>query len=201
MEVKGSDPKCTWEIVGIYRAPNEDIRVTERLVARNGFLGNSMKRSIIGGDLNLPQVDWKGIKEGTSVTQAFINRLVWDNGYTQEVGKPTRGDSLLDVYLVRPERALISSGTVQVISDHCRMLLDVEWVEKGFVTLEKQLVPAYHKTNVLGLQNFLRHKLPIWVNNGSCAEDIRNNFKDIVFEGIEHFVPHKILKPNLDPEY
>jgi len=81
------------------------------------------------------------------------------------------------------------------------MLLYVEWVEKGFVTLEKQLVPAYHKTNVLGLQNFLRDKLPIWVNNGSCAEDIRNNFKDIVFEGIEHFVPHKILKPNLDPEY
>jgi len=25
VEVKGSDPKCTWEIVGIYRAPNEDI--------------------------------------------------------------------------------------------------------------------------------------------------------------------------------
>jgi len=25
------------------------------------FLGNSMRRSIIGGDLNLPQADWKGI--------------------------------------------------------------------------------------------------------------------------------------------
>jgi len=31
-----------------------------------------MKQSIIGGDLSLPQVDWKGIKEGTNVTQAFI---------------------------------------------------------------------------------------------------------------------------------
>jgi hypothetical protein len=27
------------------------------------------------------------------------------------------------------------------------------------------------------------------------------NFKGIVFEGIERFVPHKILKPNPDPEY
>jgi len=26
-------------------------------------------------------------------------------------------------------------------------------------------------------------------------------FKDIVFEGIGQFVPHKILKQNLDPEY
>jgi len=172
VEVKGSDPKCTWEIVGIYRAPNEDIQVSEKLAARTGFLGNSMKRSTIGSDLNLPQVDLKGIVESTNGTQAFINRLVWDNGYTQVVGKPTRGDSLLDVYLVRPESALISCGTVQRISDHCGVLLDVEWAEKGFVTQEKRLVPAYHKTNVLGLQKFLRDKLPTWANNGSCVEDI-----------------------------
>jgi hypothetical protein len=131
-----------------------------------------MKRSIIGGDLNLPQVDWKGIAEGTGVTQAFINRLVWDNGYTQVVGKPTRGDSLLDVYLVRPESALIPCATLQGISDHCGVLLDVGWAEKGFVTQQKRLVPAYHKTNVLGLQKFLRDKLPTWANNGSCIEDI-----------------------------
>jgi hypothetical protein len=57
------------------------------------------------------------------------------------------------------------------------------------------------KTNVVGLQNFLRDKLPIWGNNSSCVEDIWNNFKDIAFEGIERFVPHKILKQNPDPEY
>jgi len=123
-------------------------------------------------NLKLPQVDWKGGAEGTSVTQAFINRLVWDNGFAQVVGKPTRGDSLLDVYLVRPESALLRYGTVQGISDHCGVSLNVEWVEKGFVTQEKRLVPAYHKINVLGLQNFLRVKLPTWANNGGCVEDI-----------------------------
>ena len=126
MDVKGNDPKCTWEIVGIYRAPNEDIRVIERLAARTGFLGNSMKQSIIGDDLNLPQVDWKGIVECSTTTEAFINRLVSDNGYTQLVGKPTRGDSVLDIYLVRPESALTSCGTVQGISDHCGVVIDVE---------------------------------------------------------------------------
>jgi hypothetical protein len=35
--VKGRDPKDTWEIVGIYRAPNEAIRVIERLADRTGF--------------------------------------------------------------------------------------------------------------------------------------------------------------------
>jgi hypothetical protein len=65
------------------------MQVIERLADRTGYLGNSTKQSIIGGDLNLSQADWKGVVEGHSDT--FINRLVWDNGYTQVVGKPTRG--------------------------------------------------------------------------------------------------------------
>jgi len=54
---------------------------------------------------------------------------------------------------------------------------------------------------VLEVQNFLWDKFPPWADNGSCIENIRKNFKDIVFEGIKCFVPHKILKLNPDPEY
>ena len=54
VEVKGRDPKLTWEIVGTYRASNEDLRVIEKLAARTGYTGNSTKRSIIGSYLNLP---------------------------------------------------------------------------------------------------------------------------------------------------
>ena len=117
-------------------------------------MGNSIKRSIIGGDLNLPQVNWKGIADSSSAAQTFINRLVWDSGYTQVVVKPTRGDSLLDVYLVRPDSTLIFCDTVQGNSDHCAVLLEVDWVEKGLENHEKSLIPIYHKTNVLGIQNY-----------------------------------------------
>jgi len=48
VEVKGMNPKIAWEVVGVYRAPNEDMRVIEILAARTGFTGNSTKRSIIG---------------------------------------------------------------------------------------------------------------------------------------------------------
>ena len=72
---------------------------------------------------------------------------------------------------------------------------------KGLAPYEKRLITMYHKANMLGLQNFLRDKLPTWANNASCMEDIRKNLKEIVFEGIERFVSHKILKPNLDLEY
>jgi hypothetical protein len=123
--------------------------------------------------------------------------LVWDNRYTQVVEKLTLGDSLLDVYLVRPESALVSCGIVQRISDHWGVLLEMEWEESVVGTQEKRFLPVYHKTNVLGLQNFLRDKLPIWANNGSCIEDMWKIFKDIVFESIERFVLHKILKKKI----
>jgi hypothetical protein len=34
VEVKGMDPKYTWEIIGAYRVPNEDMLANERLVTR-----------------------------------------------------------------------------------------------------------------------------------------------------------------------
>jgi len=35
VEVKGIYKTYAWEIIGIYRAPNEDILAIERLVSRN----------------------------------------------------------------------------------------------------------------------------------------------------------------------
>jgi hypothetical protein len=48
VEVKGRNTKFTWEVVGMYRAPKEDMRAVERLAARTGYTGNSTKRNIIG---------------------------------------------------------------------------------------------------------------------------------------------------------
>jgi len=46
--VNGRDPKFTWKLIGIYRAPNDDIRVMEIFAARAGCTGNYTKRSING---------------------------------------------------------------------------------------------------------------------------------------------------------
>jgi hypothetical protein len=43
VEVRGRNTKFTWEITGIYRAPNEDMRVKERLATRTDSLGKSKK--------------------------------------------------------------------------------------------------------------------------------------------------------------
>jgi len=149
VEVKGGNPKFAWEVVGVYRAPNEDMQVIERLAAWTGYPGNSTKRSTIEGDL--PYADWNGNAGGNSGSQVLINNLVWENGYSQVTDSPTRGDALLDVYLVRPESSVTSSGTVQGVSDHLAVILEVEWEDTCTEPQVERVVPVYNKTDVSGL--------------------------------------------------
>jgi hypothetical protein len=71
VEVKGRDPKITWKIVGTYRATNEGMRLFEKLAHRTGYMRRTTKRSINGGDLNLPYADWNGQAEKSRGTQVF----------------------------------------------------------------------------------------------------------------------------------
>jgi len=48
VEVIGRNPKYAWEVVGIYRASNEDKRFLEKTSSPNWLQGNSTNRSIIG---------------------------------------------------------------------------------------------------------------------------------------------------------
>jgi len=58
----------------------------------------------------------------------------------------------------------------------------------------ERLVPVYKKTEVLVLQTFLCDKFTVWASNGSSVEELWNNFKNIIHESVELFVPHKILR-------
>jgi hypothetical protein len=58
------------------------------------------------------------------------------------------------------------------------------------------VVCPYNKTDVSGLQTFLRDKFIVWANNGNSVEEIWKNLKNIVHESIERFVPYKIIRKN-----
>jgi len=144
-KVNGRDPKNAWEIVGIYRSPNKDMQLLEKLARWTGYMGRTMQCNIIGGDLNLPYGDWNGQAEKSRGTQVFLNRLVWENDYTHVVNSPTRGDAL-PVYLVQTESAFTSCSNIQGISDHCGVLLEVEWGENCHEHHVVRLVPMYQET-------------------------------------------------------
>ena len=167
VDVKGRNPKIMWKIISIYRAPNVDMRLLEKMTDQTGYMGRTTKCSIIAGDLNLPYAEWNGHVGKSRGTQVFLNRLVRENSYTQAVNSPSRGDALLDVYLVWPECVFTSCSNVQGISDHGSVLLEAEWGENCCEHQVERLVPVYHKTKVTGLQSCLRGRLASWASNGS----------------------------------
>jgi hypothetical protein len=96
---------------------------------------------------------------------------------------------LLDVYSLRPENSFISCNIAPGVSDHNGVLLEVELDEVCREPRVDRIVPLYHKTDVLGLQSFLREKFNRWAGNGSCLEQIWKSYKGIIFEGIKRYVP------------
>jgi len=76
------------------------MRLLEKLADQTRYMGRTMKCSIIGGDLNLPYADWNGHVEKSRGTQVFLNRLVWEHGYTQAVNSLNQGDTWFDIYIV-----------------------------------------------------------------------------------------------------
>jgi hypothetical protein len=47
----------------------------------------------------------------------------------------------------------------------------------------------YHRADAMGLQTFLRGKLTIWSGNGGSVEEVWNNFKSIILQGMDRFIP------------
>ena len=74
----------------------------------------------------------------------------------------------------------------------------MEWEDTCTEPQVERVVLVYNKTDVSGLQTFFREKFVVGSSN---VEEIWNNFKNIVYESIERFVPHKTLRKNSDPEY
>jgi len=74
------------------------------------------------------------------------------------------------------------------------VILEVEWEGTYTEPQVERVVPVYNKTDVSGLQTFLRDKFVVWASNGSSVEEVWNNFKNTVYESIERFVPHKTLR-------
>ena len=79
--------------------------------------------------------------------------------------------------------------------------MEVEWGENCRQHQVERLVPVSRKTNITGLQRFLRGKFASGASYGSCVEEIWRSFKEVVFESIDRFVPHKILRKYSDPVY
>jgi hypothetical protein len=66
--------------------------------------------------------------------------------------------------------------------------LEVQWGEICREPKVERIVPVYNKTDVVGLQAFLRGNLKLWAGNGSCVHEMWKSYEDIIFEGIKRYI-------------
>ena len=80
-------------------------------------------------------------------SQRSVNTLICQVGHSQVVDIPTRGESILDVFLIRPRDLVKGMEVFEGISDHKSVILDIYW-EEHRKNDERKYVRLFRKANV-----------------------------------------------------
>jgi len=121
----------TWLIVGsLYRPPSSDINYMESLCEEVINQANKHRSSILwmGGDLNLPDINWRseaviGNRNASAINAKFLE-MIRDCNLEQMVDYPTRLDVTLDLFLTNGPTLINRSQPLPGISDHDDVLID-----------------------------------------------------------------------------
>ena len=152
-------------IVGsLYRPPNSGIPYTEELRNIISSLQSKHKDSTlwIGGDANLPDIDWKsstvtGHNYLLPINNAFID-LMYDLGSEQIVDFPTRSSNTLDIFVTNRPTLVNKCIPIPGLSDH-----DIVMVDANIVSARqkppKRLIYLWKQCNITDMEQDLHQSV------------------------------------------
>lgn len=177
-------------IICVYRPPNIDLNYCTLLVEMLAELSNVTYPVTVGGDFNLPDIEWGSLRyPANELYRVFIDGIL-EAGLSQKVQQPTRALNTLDLLFTNSDLSL-SNVTVQEpfsSSDHCT----VEFSICGFS--QPQICFSHYdfkNTNYASVKEFLVSfdwDLFLYVNTGS-VNVMWDNFLAVVHEVVRCFVP------------
>ena len=118
-------------IVGcVYRPPDNNTEICNTICNEILKLKTKFKKSVfwVGGDFNLPDIDWenseiKGYNYKKEINERFLDTFN-DAGLCQMIDKPTRGENTLDIFLTNCPDLIKSRNIVPGIGDHEAVRID-----------------------------------------------------------------------------
>ena len=162
-------------------------------------IGNSSENIFLAGDFNLPNWDWKNklIKPSSGYHNLHLQfgDILDDNGLTQILKNPSRGENVLDLFVTNVPMKIKEHKVIPGISDHdCSYaVIDVAPVRR---TQKPRKIPLYNKARwdsfeaeLLDIQNKIKENY-----NTSSINELWSMFMDCVTSGIEKFIPFKTCK-------
>ena len=164
IKVKNNKPII---IGSVYRPPNANLELSKIISNEINNINKCNKNSIfwIGGDFNLPDVDWKkeeivGHQYPKALNEIYLE-MAGDLSLKQIVKEPTRGKSFLDLFFTSNPNLINNSSVIAGLGDHEAVLIKT-----------KINIPP---------KKPIKHKIQLWkrVNEQKLKEDceeVKNQF-------------------------
>ena len=195
-----------------YYRPNESdaesLALFKESLAKAAAIPNA--HIIVGGDMNLPDWDWKNmtLKPGSStpsIHRDFVD-LLHDYGMEQMVDEPTRGANTLDLICTNSPHLIPRTEILPGISDHDIVYCDIA-IHPPKSKQVPRLVPLYKLADWDGIRQAmsdLRQKMESEKHTTS-TEKLWTNFRNILKAAVTDFIPHKrtrskVSKPWITPQ-
>ena len=192
-----------------YRPPRPDPNSLEEFGNLNRVSRTTNGTVIIGGDFNLPGIDWATLStKPRAYTPALCNCLIdiiTDNGLEQIVQEPTRGENLLDLILTNNPTLINNAQSMPPLSntaDHNTVYMDIH-VKPRPSRQPPRKVLKYTKAAWPEIKSEVRQLSEDILREADCksTQEMWNRIESRLQEIINTHIPTKRIKGYKDPPW
>lgn len=189
-------------ICSVYRPTNNDTNYLNLLANDLNTLRQKYKTNPIwiGGDFNLPDIDWKNSttvshQYSKEINDTFLN-LTNECNLVQLINFPTRKDNILDILLTNNSSLLSSISNIPGISDHTAIPVVDILCHPSRQKLPKRKVHLWNRADIPVIKAMIQQKVEEFcLDNQSNSSTIDTQWSDLkdIFNSALASVPSKCL--------
>jgi hypothetical protein len=160
---------------------------------------------VIGGDFNLPGINWDDYVHMPSTpyplsSQKFLDMLA-EFSLEQLNKLPTRGNSILELLITNRPESVLSITTDTGIGDHGKLVVsNFSFLPKVTQSLKRPVL-QYNKADWHGFKNYVIENLAqnVTTNSFITVDDKWEHFRNTLAKGLDIFIPKKLVGASNEP--
>ena len=184
-----------------YKPPDSKISTSEELAKSLDLMPkNSNQTIVLGGDFNLPGIDWdNGVVNPKAANKSQCELLLssLDTHALAQIHKePTREEIILDLLITNKPGLIKSSHSVPGISDHCAVVTELD-IDSPYRRTTPRPVCQFKKANWEAIRQQIRSCWTSFSEN-SPSRSVNENWlklKSILNQCLDKFIPTKMTSP------
>jgi len=188
-------------IGSFYRQPRTGLDYLEQIKESLTTLHNKDAMVILGGDFNLPDINWKNVRVNDSSSHASLNQalinMAADHGLEQTVLAPTFESNTLDLLFTNRPAFVNRTEILPGICRHHVVLSEVA-VAPTKIKPKPRRIQLHKRANITAMKENMESFKDNFVSqdhSNSTTESLWNTFRKSYLEIIDKHVPSKVITP------